>query len=103
MNIIPLQPIPAQSFGVMLGGLSCRLSVYQKSTGMYLDLSIEGASVILGVLCHDRVLLVRQAYLGFVGDLAFIDTQGTSDPVYGDLGTRYQLLYLTPGDVSAST
>jgi hypothetical protein len=48
------------------------------------------------VLCHDRVRLVRSAYLGFVGDLAFVDTQGHADPQYQDLGSRFVLAYLEP-------
>lgn len=47
-------------------------------------------------------LIVRSAYLGFIGDLAFIDTQGTSDPIYAGLGTRFQLVYLFPVDVATS-
>jgi hypothetical protein len=42
---------------------------------------------------------VRDLYLGFSGDLFFADTQGTNDPYYTDLGTRYLLVYVTPGEV----
>ena len=45
------------------------------------------------MLCLNLVGLVRSAYLGFIGQLAFFDTQGTSDPDYSGLGTRYQLVY----------
>lgn len=47
-----------------------------------------------GVLCRNRVYLVREAYLGFRGDLAFVDTAGNDDPQYAGLGTRWPLLYL---------
>ena len=101
MQIIATSPIASQSFKVVLAGHACAIALYQKSTGMYLDLSINGVSTIGGVLCRDRCLLVRQAYLGFVGDLCFADTQGVTDPVYSQLGTRYLLTYMTPDDVSA--
>lgn len=100
MQIIATSPVASQSFKVTLGEQSCVIAVYQKTTGLFLDLAVEGVQKVGAVLCHDRCLLVRQAYLGFVGDLCFIDTQGVTDPVYGQLGTRYLLAYLTPADVS---
>ncbi|MNT60795.1 hypothetical protein D3C72_1984020 [compost metagenome] len=48
------------------------------------------------VLCHDRVRLVRSAYLGFFGDLTFVDIQGHADPQHEDLGSRFVLAYLEP-------
>jgi hypothetical protein len=43
--------------------------------------------------------MVRETYLGFIGDLSFTDTQGTSDPVYTGLGSRFVLLYLEASDL----
>jgi hypothetical protein len=93
MNIIPVQPLPAQTFNTVLGNQNCTISLYQKTTGMYLDLAINEAVVITGALCRDRVKIVRYGYLGFAGDLAFIDTQGAQDPEYQGLGDRWQLVY----------
>lgn len=50
-----------------------------------------------GVLCRNLVYLVREAYLGFAGDFAFVDTAGSDDPQYSGLGTRWQLLYMEAG------
>jgi len=100
MLIIPLQALPSQTLSVAVGPQDCSIAVYQKSTGLFLDLSAGGTPRVQGVLCHDRVLLVRQAYLGFIGDLCFIDTQGKTDPVYAGLGSRYLLAYLSPSDVA---
>ena len=36
-------------------------------------------------------------------DLAFFDQQGTDDPIWFDLGSRYLLYYLTPDEVAAAT
>lgn len=99
MQIIPLASVPSQDLTVQLDSQNCQIAVYTLNTGLYLDLSIDNAPVIIGALCHDRCLLVRQAYLGFVGDLSFIDTQGTDDPVYTGLGDRWSLLYLEPADL----
>ena len=99
MNIIPCQPIPAQSFNVTLGGQSCNISLYQKTTGIFIDLKLNGVPLLTGVLCRQRVLLVRQVYLGFFGDISFIDTSGFDDPSYVGLGTRWQLVYLQPSEL----
>jgi hypothetical protein len=94
MQTIPLAATPSQSLSVTLAQQNCGINVYQKSTGLYLDLFVAGNRVMSGVLCRDRVYLVRQAYLGFSGDLAFVDTQGEDDPQCTGLGTRWQLVYI---------
>lgn len=96
MKRIPLQPVAAQALSVVLSGQNCQISVYQKNTGVYLDLEVDNSPIVTTVLCHDRVRLVRSAYLGFVGDLTFVDTQGHADPEYQGLGTRFVLAYMEP-------
>ena len=99
MMTIPLQAVASQTLSVVLAGQNCTINVYQKSTGLFLDLYIDDAPIVTTVLCHDRVRLVRSVYLGFVGDLCFYDTQGSSDPYYTGLGGRYQLMYLEESDL----
>ncbi len=67
---------------------------------MFLDLYLSGTLVISGALCLDRNPVVRSVYLGFTGDLMFYDTEGTSDPTYAGVGSRYLLAYLTSADFS---
>lgn len=102
MNAIPMQPIPSQILKVTTSGQQLQIAIFQKSTGLFLSLKIEGVPAVDMVLCHDRVRLVRQAYLGMIGDLCFMDTQGLQDPSYDGLGSRYLLLYLTPDDVASN-
>lgn len=90
---IPLQAVPSQRFTVQLGSQSCVIAVYQKSTGLYLDLAVGSIPVVTGALCRDRAWIIRDGYLGFSGDLAFVDTQGTDDPTYEGLGARFQLVW----------
>ena len=90
---IPLSAVPAQNLYVQLGAQSCRLHVYQKLTGLYLDLDVDSVRVVSGALCRDRVWIVRDGYLGFTGDLAFVDGQGASDPDYTGLASRFQLVW----------
>jgi hypothetical protein len=92
--IIPLAAAPAQDFTVALGNQSCRIRLHTRGGGLYLDLWLTDAPIVAGVICQDRNPLVRVAYLGFVGELVFFDTQGTADPDWSGLGARYLLAWL---------
>ncbi|CAG9263992.1 conserved hypothetical protein [Burkholderia diffusa] len=94
MQTISLAAVASQSLTATLAQQNCGIKLYQKSTGLYLDLYVASQLVLAGVLCRDRVYLVRQAYRGFVGDLVFVDTQGEEDPQYTGLGARWQLRYV---------
>lgn len=100
MQIIPLQAVPSQILQVTLAGQNAQINVYQKAFGLFCDLYVNNALIIGGVLCENLNRIVRSAYLGFIGDLAFFDTQGESDPVYSGMGARYQLAYLEVSDLS---
>lgn len=94
--IIPLAAVPYQEVAVLLGNQSSTVTVRQTEHGLFLSLAVNNAPIIDGVVCENMNRIVRSAYLGFEGDLAFFDSQGASDPEYSGLGARYQLHYLTP-------
>ncbi|CAN7373459.1 hypothetical protein LJR220_003329 [Bradyrhizobium sp. LjRoot220] len=98
-DTIPLSAVPNQAFVAPVGSQNCRLNIYQKTTGLYMDVILNEQAVILGVLCEDRNRIVRNVYLGFSGDFAFFDTQGTSDPDYTGLGERYRLIYFEESEI----
>ncbi len=100
MIVIPLQPLPAQTVDVVLNEQPVTVFVYQRSTGLYVDLDLNHVLVIGGVIAHDRNRIVRSTYLGFVGDIAFVDTQGSSDPDYTGLGDRFILGYFFPEELT---
>jgi hypothetical protein len=100
MQIIPLQPVPSQTVGAILANQTCTITVYQKRYGLFLDLYVGSTLIIAGALCQNLNRLVRSSYLGFVGDLAFIDNHGSADPVYTGLGSRYSLAYLEASDLN---
>lgn len=102
MQIIPLQAVPNQTLTVLLGGQNCRINVYQKFYGLYLDLAIGNTAKLIGVICERGNRIVRYAYLGFIGDLVFFDTEGETEPNFEGLGSRYQLVYLEAADLVAS-
>lgn len=91
--IIPLVAAPSQSLTVTLAGQRVRLQVYQKAFGLFIDVYANDVLVIGGVAARNLVRVVRSAYLGFIGDFYFGDTQGTDDPAYTQLGTRFLLYY----------
>lgn len=101
MLTIPLAATPSQRLSVVLAQQNCGLALYQKRTGLYLDLYVAGNLIMAGVLCRNLVYLVREAYLGFSGDLAFVDIAGSDDPQYAGLGTRWQLLYVGANPAAA--
>lgn len=100
MQIIPVQDVCNQSVQVTLGGQACNIDLYQTlDQGFYCDLYVNNTLVIGGVICQNLNRIVRDLYFGFVGDLCWNDTQGSSDPSSPGLGARYEFLYLTPADL----
>lgn len=93
MLVIPLSPTPSQVVNVLLAGQDVKLNVYQKSTGLFVDVFVAGVALKVAQIARDRVVLVRHEYLGFLGDLFFKDLQGLADPDYTGLGGRFVLGY----------
>ena len=98
MKVIPITDTPAQSLRAALAGQACRIDIRMKSTGVFLDLYVSDVLVVSGVACRNRVRVVRSVYLGLIGDLAFVDTQGTDDPTSPGLGSRFLLCYIEASD-----
>jgi hypothetical protein len=98
--IVPLSPRPAQTLAVNLGGQSVRLNVYFRAhTGLLVDVLVLDALIIGGVQARDRTRIVRDLYLGFIGELAFVDQHGHNDPQWRQLGQRYLLFWYSPDEV----
>jgi hypothetical protein len=116
---IPLNPVPSQTLNITLTNQACQINVYGKQfyvpqdpvggiaseppvytqiNPIFLDLYVNDAPVILGALGRTLVRLVRDAYLGFIGDLFFYDVLGVypklpQDPLIYGLGSRWLLMY----------
>jgi hypothetical protein len=101
MLVIPTRPLPNQTLQAQINGQPCTLNIYQFAYGLFMDVYVGQQLIAAGVLCENRTLVVRYAYAGLVGDFVFVDTQGTSDPAYTGLGTRFLLFYLAPSDLAA--
>lgn len=102
MLIVPLQATPSQIVSVLLAGQDTRIAIYQESFGLFMDLSVAGTPIVTGVICQNLNRIVRDLYLGFVGDFIFIDNQGATDPVFTGLGARYSLAYLEASDLNGA-
>jgi hypothetical protein len=103
MRIIPLSATPSQTLLVDLASQQCQIDIYQKLTGVYCDFRINNstAATVAGRICLDRTLIVREDYLGFSGDIAFVDQRGESDPDYTGFGSRFLLYYFEKSDLQA--
>lgn len=95
MQTIPLQSQPSQILKAVLGGQNCQIFVYQKPQGVYVDVVANGIDIVIGVIAEDANIIICREYIGFQGNLMFIDTQGSADPDYLGMGSRWQLVYLT--------
>lgn len=98
-QIVPLQPTPSQELTISLSGQACQIEVIQKNSGMYMNLYVNNDPIILGVICENINRIVRDLYLGFLGDFFFFDTVGTDDPFYTGLGSRFLLVYIEPNEL----
>lgn len=103
MQVIPLQAVANQAAIATLNGQLTQLNVYQKRTGLFLDIYVGNSLVLAGARCRNLTLMVMNAYLGFLGDLTWIDNQGSQNPDYTGLGGRYSLIYLLPADIPPTT
>ena len=102
MQVIPTLAVPSQTLRATLGGQAVTVHLYERTTGLFCDVSLSDVLVIGGVPVQHANRIVRSAYLGFEGDLAVYDTQGTADPAYTGLGTRWLLIYVEATDLAAA-
>lgn len=65
-----------------------------------MDVYVDGVLLIGGVICQNLNRIVRMTYAGFIGDLSFIDIEGTDNPVYTGLGSRFLLGYFSPDELT---
>ena len=94
-QIIPIQPTPSQTVKTTVGNAQLRILIACKNQGTFVSINMDDEDISNNVLAHDYCPLIQSDYLGFPGNLMFIDTQGEEDPDYKLLGSRWILVYLT--------
>ncbi|WP_023640356.1 phage baseplate plug protein [Dickeya zeae] len=99
MRTVTLQPLKSQSISVNLAGQQCIIRLIQRNSGLYMDLTVNGNPIMQGVPCWYGNKIVRYSYLGFAGDLVFVDNVGQSDPDYSGLGGRFTLYYIEASEL----
>lgn len=99
MKTVPLNPVPSQTLNLTLNNQPLKLIIYTLSTGLFMDVKLNNVTIVSGVICLNNNKIVREAYSGLIGDFMFTDTQGSSDPEYSGLGSRYLLVYLEASDL----
>lgn len=79
-------PVTRVTAYALISGQSGQLLVdpppYENVNPVFIDVYLRGSLVVGGVMLRNRNAVIRNTYFGFVGDLAVIDTLGSSDP-YG--------------------
>ena len=101
MLVVPVQALPNQTLQAQLDNQAVTLNIYQFPSGLLMDVLVGGVPILTGVICQNLNRIVRDLYLGFSGDFSFIDNQGSEDPNYAGLGSRFSLSYLFPSDLPA--
>lgn len=102
MLIVPVQAVPNQTISILLGGQSCQITLTTRFFGLFFDLAVSNENVRNGVICQNLNRIIRYPSLGFTGDFWWTDTQGSDDPVYTGLGSRFLLEYWEASDVAAA-
>lgn len=93
-SIVPLDQISNQTFSITLGSQSCQIKIDSKGEwGVFASVWVDDTPIVQSALCINRVGIVRYAYTGFVGELYFVDTQGSDDPDYTGFSDRFLLVY----------
>lgn len=105
LRTIPLAPTPNQSLSVVLQERNVAVTLRTLQGSMYADVLCDGVPICTGRACVDRQSLTARAeYVGFPElVLCFADLQGTNDPQWAELGTRYVLLSVEADTVTTAT
>jgi hypothetical protein len=96
---VPLQAVANQQITTLLAAQTCQIAVYQKSQGLFVDLAVNGKNISTGILALNGVSICPFSYADFSGYLFFADLQGSDDPSYEYLGTRFVLIYMTEAEL----
>lgn len=104
--LIPTRALAKQTLNTIVNNQSTTLNIYALGQAadapIFMDILLNNTLVIGGIICRNMTVIVRDLYLGYSGDFAWADTQGTDDPQYGGLGSRWQLWYWYPSELAAA-
>lgn len=84
MRVIPIKPEPNQSLFAPLGPYSYSLEITTRLGCQYITVTVDGT-----ILARNRAL---KSFAPIEGDLVLVDTQGSDDPTWEQLGSRFKLV-----------
>ena len=94
---VPLPQLAVDEAGIPFEAINQGLPLVTDTSEpplLFLDLAVNGTPLLSGVPCLCGVRIVQDVYWGFYGDLAFFDSEGTDDPQWAGLGSRWFLAFL---------
>lgn len=91
--IIPLDPLPNQTFNIELDGQQCTFEFITRGVFMYMNLTVNDEVLMNGQICLNGVDLIQYNKNKFKGKIYFKDTSGNLDPLYYGLNDRWFLYY----------
>lgn len=100
MKIITLHQKDDQYFSMILEKKAYRFRLLDRGiAGVFLDVYVSNKLLITGILCLDRVRIIRLAYKRFPGDLMFVDQLAFDNPQFSYFNERFKLYYLTSDEL----
>lgn len=97
---IDLDPIPNQSFSLVVDQSRYEVTIRLAVEVMIADILRDGEEVVLGVRCLPDTLIIPYQYLeGSKGNFVFL-TEGDEIPNYTLFGVTQNLYYLSPTELA---
>ena len=90
MKIIPLEAVPNQRVPILLDSTSYTIEVLTRNDRLYLTIWDEDQRILA-----NRFLA---CYAPLIREFVLIDLEGTDDPVYTGLGSRWLLAFAEESD-----
>ena len=95
MEVLSLTQEPSQIVKTVLSGqYQVQILIQQKRQGLFVDVNLDGVDIVTSVIALNETPIISREYLGFPGNLLFIDLNGKDDPVYNQFNDRFNLIYL---------
>lgn len=92
---IPISDERSQKVTTTLGQQVVDIVLTMRLGKLYADVKANRAPVVSGRVCLNGEPIVNEAFRPFVGELYFEDLQGNDDPIFGELGKRFVLRWVT--------
>ena len=92
---IPIADERSQRLSVTLGRQEVDIVLTMRLGKLYIDVKAHRVPVVSGRVCLNKEPIINESFRPFVGELYFDDLQGNDDPVFGELGKRFVLRWVT--------